>query len=337
MSRSVVVPLYRRVLKLVAAAQASPAAAKIAEARWAEYLPSSMRIERDESMRSVVRRCFVRSAASPESVADGFAFLREASSSFLGIELLALWDDIADERGTRSGGAYNLSRGIALISAAMDLCQDDPLCGGRGAETCTPGLLGRTALAYENWMRKFVDGASPSGEQPPAATVKSLTEYSRCLQADAKLRRNDSRPEDFTLVSALRRGEASESLLNILLFLKLEREAELSCCPTGIHMAFPWVRAQKADATGAASKGSAVFVSWSYGAMTKADVERRVPVPDKQWSFPYPTSDPERRKEILIVMLKKQLTALSSSDPGSVNRLPQKLSLCKEQFIYLLR
>lgn len=321
--------------------------ARLAEARWTEYVPSRIHIRPDETMNSVLRRSFERGTLTPGDVANGFAFLREATASLLPLELLSLWEEVAlPDAKHPSQVPYDLIRGLALMTAALDLSYTEaPQSGAAPASAYRPGAAQRKAQEYEQWLCDFADAAvlPPDSDAVPTphltATVQSVDRYVGAVKAKWPLRRSEGSPEDFSLVSARKRGQAAECVLSTLLLLKMCKDPALSCTLVGTDLVFPWVRIERArGADGAArSTGPPVFASWSYGAMSRSDVERRIHTTDGQWSrLRESPGDAAGRRSILVLLLKKQLSSLSSNEVRARGKSSAASSLCKEQLIHLL-
>lgn len=268
----------------------------------------------------------------------------------MSLELLSLWDDIAllgESSTPPDGEPYDLLRGLALLSAALELSNLEASRQQRGSSVSTyrAGSLLHLARVYEGWLLDFLGGCGrrrAEGKAPGVALlgVRGVNAYVEALRAAKPLRRSESRPEDFSLVSAHHRRRGSEWVLNVLLLLRIRAEAALPCALVGRDLAVPWVRVEAGAASAddsAAGRRSPVFASWSYGAMTKADVERLVRPANRRWSRERVSlDDPAGRKSVLLLLLEKQLFSLSSTEVRSHGRATDATTRCKEQLIHLL-
>lgn len=310
MDKSLTLVLYRRTIKVVSTVSRR-CGIQVALARWAEFMPSTVRFSAEDSLLSVTRRCF-EVPSSPSHLSSAFAFLKESTSSTFSIELFSLWEILGSLHG------YDMCESIALMSAALELTRNDSLQRAN--------FLKSLACNYSVSLRNLVRNMNAAVEVFPEArtiTTDDIDVFIQGVREASGLQRSDSKAEDFTALSITHHNQASEYVLNILLVLIL-RERGVKATLAGADLVYRWVRVE--------TPGGPLFASWSQGCMRRKDVERIVRTANPQWfrARPWDTSE---RKSIVRALLKKQLATFGVKDGRLVN---SQRSVCKEQLIHLL-
>ncbi|KPA73996.1 putative mitochondrial hypothetical protein [Leptomonas pyrrhocoris] len=306
--------LYRRMLKLVAAAE-HPHTQRIGHTRWAEFVPPRVCITQADSLRDVVRRSF-EAAYSTTSVPSAFAFLKEALESLFSVWVLAEWERLGKKR------QWDLCDGLVLMSAA--------LYGARVGCDTQPALQ-NCMKDYQLCLRAYVQNMADMVRRKidvhglVVGRVEDLTRFVYLVREESTLQRRDATPEDFSVVSLLQHNCASEYVLNIVLLLVL-RAVNVNSTVVGSDLAFRWLRVMPRNGA------SPLFASWSYGAMRRKDVERHIRTADTQWYRAVPW-DALQCKSVICTLLRRQLECLPDSPDPPTQRMR---STCKEQVLFLL-
>ncbi|KAH8606849.1 hypothetical protein ERJ75_001436000 [Trypanosoma vivax] len=114
MRNDVGVLLYRRVLKSLAVVERY-GANHIVLGRYAEYIPKSVTVEKNETLNAIARKVFVTTSSGPGSLGTAFSFLKDITESFADMELQALWESYSRKDD------YELVEGMAIVSTALHL------------------------------------------------------------------------------------------------------------------------------------------------------------------------------------------------------------------------
>lgn len=306
--------LYRRILKLVAVAE-QPHTQRIVQTRWVEFVPPRVCITPGDSLRDIVRRSF-EAAFTASSVTNAFTFLKEARESLFSVWVLAEWErlerkdqwDLYDGLGLMSAALYGARTGCDTQQSFESCSKDYQLC------------MRIYAQNLANRVREHLDPQTLEMGSP-----EDLTKFVNFVREETTLQRRDAVPEDFSVISLLQRGCASEYMLNLVLLMVL-RLLEVNSTVVGNDLSFRWVRVMPRN------NSATVFASWTYGAMLRGDVERLIRTSDKQWYRAVPW-DALQRKSVLCALLRRQLGCLPNSPDPTTNRIK---TTCKEQILFLL-
>lgn len=306
--------LYRRILKLVAVAE-QPHTQRILQTRWVEFVPPGVYITPGDSLRDIVRRSF-EAAYTSASVTNAFTFLKEARESLFSVWVLAEWERLEKKQ------QWDLYDGLGLMSAA--------LYGARvGCEA--QQLFENCYKDYQLFLRTYVQNLAEmvrgqvDVQRLQGGSVEDLTKFVRIVRSGSMLQRRDATPEDFSVISLMQHTCVSEYILNLVLLMVL-RVLEVNSTVVGSDLSFRWVRVMPRN------NSATLFVSWTYGAMTRTEVERLIRTSDKQWYRSVPW-DVVQRKSVICALLRRQLGCLPNSPDVTTRRIA---STCKEQILFLL-
>lgn len=306
--------LYRRILKLVVVAE-QPHTQRILQTRWVEFVPPGVYITPGDSLRDIVRRSF-EAAYTSASVTNAFTFLKEAQESLFSVWVLAEWERLEKKQ------QWDLYDGLGLMSAA--------LYGARvGCEA--QQLFENCYKDYQLFLRTYVQNLAGvvrgqvEVQRLQGGSVEDLTKFVRIVRSESMLQRRDAIPEDFSVISLMQHTCVSEYILNLVLLMVL-RVLEVNSTVVGSDLSFRWVRVMPRN------NSATLFVSWTYGAMTRTEVERLIRTSDKQWYRSVPW-DVVQRKSVICALLRRQLGCLPNSPDVTTRRIA---STCKEQILFLL-
>ncbi|ORC84738.1 uncharacterized protein TM35_000411080 [Trypanosoma theileri] len=321
MSSRLSVSLYRRVFRLLTSIK-NIGAEPVAMERYAEYLPPTLILEKNDSLLAVARKVFLTTPYTPEALSNGFSFIKDAIDSLPDLELLALW------HAYRLGGEYDLLYGIALVSAALKLS------GSR-----VPPRMGDLTTAVANLKAEvehltteikdlFEDKKPSSGK----CGVKRLVPSILAAMSELKKRGycvSEGSPEDYAVINMSRNKHGCTLLFNALFVVALLEHGVL-CTVVGTDSLRSWLRVQKEG-------GRPIFLSFDcMDAYTTKELERlnysnlqNTPkwCRSSEWNA-------QCRKHILSTLLKRQLLALSSATNNPLRLQQQKF--CRIQILFLL-
>ncbi|EKF29762.1 hypothetical protein MOQ_006439 [Trypanosoma cruzi marinkellei] len=323
MSAKVARSMYRRMLKIVTSIK-RVGAEQLALERYAEFLPCTVEVRKDESLQVLLRKAFISTSLSAESLASGFSFIKDATESLPDLELLSLWDAYC------RNGEYEMLYGVALLSAALQQAEkEEPTHAGELGDIVSSIRDGVRLLVNE---MKEVVAATPT---PPSSKGRhGLDARPSFLETavEALWRRgfdvSEGAAEDFTALSLLRKRRVSVFLLNVLLTVALH-ELGVPCTLVGTESHRPWIRVQK---TGSRP----FFMSFAHAGVYSVKEVLRLdghPPTSTQW-WRAARWDGSGRKHILSRMLKVQLMLLSSSLESPLRT--RQLKTCRIQILFLL-
>ncbi|GET91003.1 hypothetical protein, conserved [Leishmania tarentolae] len=313
-SKDLVHSLYRRVLKIVSAAD-QPHTQRIVQTQWVEFVPSEVCISPGDDLRHILRRSF-ETLGTPAAVTNAFNFLKEAPNSLFSIWVLAEWEQLEGR------DHWDLFDGMALMSAALY-----GACVGCDSQQRFESCI----KDYQVRIRSYVHNIAKSVQEQievrslEAGKAEDLSTFIKLVREVSTLKRREAKPEDFSLVSLLQSRCASEYLLNIIITFVL-RDLDIHSTLVGADLPFRWVRVMPRNSA------SPIFASWTYGAMRRREVERIIRTADTQWYHSVPW-DAAQRKSIICALLRHQLGCLSAPLNTGADRIT---SSCKKQILFLL-
>ncbi|KAG5496853.1 hypothetical protein GH5_01359 [Leishmania sp. Ghana 2012 LV757] len=306
--------LYRRVLKVVSAA-GQPHMQRIAQTQWAEFVPSQVWVASGEELRHVARRSF-EAPYSPASVANAFAFLKDAGGSLFLIRVLAEWGRLEEREH------WDLCDGTALMSAALHSARVG--CDSQEAfERCIKDYQASIQSCVQNIVHSVQERMEVRSLK--AGHVEHLNRFVEIVREASALERREAKPEDFSLVSLLQNRCASEYVLNIIIVFVL-KALDIRSTLVGANLSFRWVRVAPRK------MAPAVFASWTHGALRRRGVEQLIRTSDRQWHRPLPR-DALQRKSVVCALLQRQLEFLPCP-PDSGSKMIE--FTCKQQLLFLL-
>ncbi|CCW71637.1 unnamed protein product [Phytomonas sp. Hart1] len=316
--------LYRKTLRLIAGVVRA-GTAQVAAARWAEFIPSCVALDRGDDLAVIARKCFERSESSPAALSNGFNFVKEAAGSVFSIEVRALWERIIYSQGC------DLVSGIGLMSASF------VIAGGDLVPTASVEARAREFSTFiEQLIHKITTNVTQvlNLKSNFKHTRKTLERAHEIVVRVANIHRSDSDAENYTTFSLINESKCSEYILNIILFNVL-RNMGFVCILVDSNLHFRWIRVDLADKGSSSSAHAKVlFLSWSYGVKKRKEVEALSITTNTQWFRRVPWDD-ETRKSVLCELLRRQLSCVYRNSTDFATEKARG-SICKEQIMILV-
>lgn len=343
-SNALSVLLYRKVLRYMKAVTVLHYE-RVAFDRWAEYIPRGVEVHVKDTPQTICRRIFEARRPPGKSNSDAvFGFLRSAHSDMQDFHILSLW-----EREVKKG-SFDLLDGLCILSSALflpkvALCASKIQAPPQTETTHTlENLKGWIQRAIKVPLPPFPSNVTASSAITKASTRSChefyVTVLSRVTQHTG-FSRQETSPLDYSLVNLEKQGRASEYVLNILLQSILEKNGLPAEMVGFTDYPFPLVKVPSGG-----EKGSPFYISWSYGVLSKGEVEQAIGrCHNGHW---YRSTNPwgaSLRRTILCDLLRKQLslashpasTAAGSESGDSAATLSRYRShICREQLMFLL-